>query len=593
MDEEVKTEIPVEETTVEQKEVVEEKAATVMKVPVDENKEEESAEDLASYKLKDVVNSDDEKVKSIIDKQKEYLLNKAKESDLDWSTVELEEDGLTPKITEEDKAIYAAATDDVFDADTLNVFISTAKQNIDSYLEMKSTIDAGLADEDDLEYFEALSKMSEDAKIVLAMIQKGARDLIKDLNDNKVTESVIKGATLKTIRDFIVSKYKLTGAPDRFDMKEMSKYDRTSDIESRILKNLFPSTMIYESIHRDRVFFTKEPRNYSIFSRNYFENHSQYFIYGLQTYLNAVSKDNPNNIDMTKIIYRDFRVLDFVNPLVTYGLAKLNHPIGVSMKFEQSSLDSMEKVLNPSGIYDTEVKKVVEKVDEVIASFSDPDIIEWNVNNAFDIVIADKTWSTFSEEDKANVDDYQKFISALTGKFPEVDGLRIIPWGKIYSFMEKYQNYADFLSIKKIIEDSEIPVDQKRAKIFVTIMNIAKRFFIWKYADIIDDLYIAIKEAVPKSTRDFMFGAVVNNIALQHNLAFKSEFDPAVNVAGEQLYELAKKTFGNVDYQIMVGDEKNDILLKNVNLVDARRVYWNLTVDILDYINDSLKICKI
>ena len=181
----------------------------------------------------------------------------------------------------------------------------------------------------------------------------------------------------------------------------------------------------------------------------------------------------------------------------------------------------------------------------------------------------------------------------MTGKFPEVDGLRIIPWGKIYSFMEKYQNYADFLSIKKIIEDSEIPVDQKRAKIFVTIMNIAKRFFIWKYADIIDDLYIAIKEAVPKSTRDFMFGAVVNNIALQHNLAFKSEFDPAVNVAGEQLYELAKKTFGSVDYQIMVGDEKNDILLKNVNLVDARRVYWNLTVDILDYINDSLKIRKI
>jgi hypothetical protein len=129
MEDEVKTEeTPSADTTVTnvpemEKEVKSEETAavdaTVMDVPVDETSEE-SAEDLASYKLKDVVSGDDEKVKKIIADQKEYLLQKAKESDLNWDEIEIDEDGHTPKITEEDKAIYAAATDDIFDKETLD-----------------------------------------------------------------------------------------------------------------------------------------------------------------------------------------------------------------------------------------------------------------------------------------------------------------------------------------------------------------------------------------------------------------------------------------------------------------------------------------
>ena len=228
MEEEVKTEetAPVD--------------ATVMDVPVDEYNFKESAEDLASYKLKDIVSGDDDKVKKIIADQREYLLQKAKESDLNWDEIEIDEDGHTPKITDEDKAIYAAATDDIFDAETLDVFISSATANIDSYIEMKGAIDAGVADEDDLEYFETVSKMYEDSRVVLAMIQKGARDLVKELNENQVTESVIKGATLKTIRDFIVSKYRYTGIPNNCALKDISKYDRTKEIEDNILKTMFP-----------------------------------------------------------------------------------------------------------------------------------------------------------------------------------------------------------------------------------------------------------------------------------------------------------------------------------------------------------------
>ena len=572
MEEEVKTEetAPVE--------------ATVMDVPVDEYNFKESAEDLASYKLKDIVSGDDEKVKKIIADQREYLLQKAKESDLNWDEIEIDEDGHTPKITDEDKAIYAAATDDIFDAETLDVFISSATANIDSYIEMKSAIDAGVADEDDLEYFETVSKMYEDSRVVLAMIQKGARDLVKELNENQVTESVIKGATLKTIRDFIVSKYRYTGMPNNCAPKDFSKYDRTKEIEDNILKTMFPVVLLSESIHRDMVKFKKSPTNNGILSPEYFADHSKWFVFGLQTYLTAVSKDNPNNIDMTKVIYRDFRALDFINPVVTYALAYTKHPIGVAMKFEESSLDSMKNTLNPNDMFAGELKGIVSVVDESINALINN--LESNITRAKNIVLEDKIWSELSAEEKEKFDDYTSFITVISNKFPQIDGLRISPWGKVFSFMEKYQNYIDFKTLSE--EKDKVSEEEFKSKAFIIVMNIAKRFFIWKYADIIDDINTSIKESVPKHSRDFMFGAVINSIVLQHNLAFKTPFDPATNAAGDQLYELAEKTFSPVDYKLLIGDKKNDILLRDVNLCESRRAYLKLTAYILEFIRDSL-----
>ena len=572
MEEEVKTEetAPVE--------------ATVMDVPVDEYNFKESAEDLASYKLKDIVSGDDEKVKKIIADQREYLLQKAKESDLNWDEIEIDEDGHTPKITDEDKAIYAAATDDIFDAETLDVFISSATANIDSYIEMKSAIDAGVADEDDLEYFETVSKMYEDSRVVLAMIQKGARDLVKELNENQVTESVIKGATLKTIRDFIVSKYRYTGIPNNCAPKDFSKYDRTKEIEDNILKTMFPVVLLSESIHRDAVKFKKSPTNNGILSPEYFADHSKWFVFGLQTYLTAVSKDNPNNIDMTKVIYRDFRALDFINPVVTYALAYTKHPIGVAMKFEESSLDSMKNTLNPNDMFVDDMTGLVRAVDETVNTLLNN--LESNISRAKNIVLEDKIWSELSAEEKEKFDDYSAFIAVISNKFPQIDGLRISPWGKVFSFMEKYQNYTDFKTLSE--EKDKVSEEEFKSKAFIIVMNIAKRFFIWKYADIIDDINTSIKESVPKHSRDFMFGAVINSIVLQHNLAFKTPFDPATNAAGDQLYELAEKTFSPVDYKLLIGDKKNDILLRDVNLCESRRAYLKLTAYILEFIRDSL-----
>ena len=572
MEEEVKTEetAPVE--------------ATVMDVPVDEYNFKESAEDLANYKLKDIVSGDDDKVKKIIDDQKEYLLQKAKESDLNWDEIEIDEDGHTPKITDEDKAIYAAATDDIFDAETLDVFISSATANIDSYIEMKSAIDAGVADEDDLEYFETVSKMYEDSRVVLAMIQKGARDLVKELNENQVTESVIKGATLKTIRDFIVSKYRYTGIPNNCAPKDFSKYDRTKEIEDNILKTMFPVVLLSESIHRDMVKFKKSPTNNGILSPEYFADHSKWFVFGLQTYLTAVSKDNPNNIDMTKVIYRDFRALDFINPVVTYALAYTKHPIGVAMKFEESSLDSMKNTPNPNDMFVDDMTGLVSAVDETVNTLLNN--LESNISRAKNIVLEDKIWSELSAEEKEKFDDYSAFIAVISNKFPQIDGLRISPWGKVFSFMEKYQNYTDFKTLSE--EKDKVSEEEFKSKAFIIVMNIAKRFFIWKYADIIDDINTSIKESVPKHSRDFMFGAVINSIVLQHNLAFKTPFDPATNAAGDQLYELAEKTFSPVDYKLLIGDKKNDILLRDVNLCESRRAYLKLTAHILEFIRDSL-----
>lgn len=571
MEEEVKTE---ETATVD---------ATVMDVPVDETSEE-SAEDLASYKLKDVVSSDDEKVKKIIDAQKEYLLQKAKESDLNWDEIEIDEDGFTPKITEEDKAIYAAATDDVFDKETLDVFISSAVANIESYIEMKGAIDAGIADEDDLEYFETVSKMYEDSRVVLAMIQKGARDLVKELNENQVTESVIKGATLKTIRDFIVSKYRYSGMPNNCPPKDVSKYDRLHAIECNILKQMFPVVLLRESIYRDAIKFSESPTNRSMLSPEYFANHSKWFVFGLQTYLNAVAKDNPNNIDMTKVIYRDFRALDFINPVISYALAYTKHPIGVAMKFEESSLESMKNTLNPNDMFADDLKYLTSFVDETIDAIVNN--LESNITRAKTVVTEDKIWSELSSEEKDKFDDYSAFIAVISEKFPQIDGLRISPWGKVFSFMEKYQSYTDFKTL--IEEKNNVSEEEFRSKAFIVIMNIAKRFFIWKYADIIDDISTSIKESVPKHSRDFMFGAVINSIVLQHNLAFKTPFDPATNATGDQLYELAEKTFSPVDYKLLIGDKNTDILLRDVDLCDARRAYLKLTENILSFIRDSL-----
>ena len=114
--------------------------------------------------------------------------------------------------------------------------------------------------------------------------------------------------------------------------------------------------------------------------------------------------------------------------------------------------------------------------------------------------------------------------------------------------------------------------------------------------EIVDIDEFVTHEVSAKDSRSFVFGILMNNLVLQHDLGYKTNLitdskdengtEVPGNYKGEKLYDLAKDTFGKDQFDYFVVDKKDDILLKDVDLFDTRFEYASIVADAVDFFNN-------
>jgi hypothetical protein len=549
--------------------------------------------DISTEESVKIYSPNDEKIKKISDEQKEYLLKRAKECEIEWDKVDFEEDGITPKVTKEEIEIFAAIASEFFDYDTISIYIDQSKFAIDEYLEIKQIVDSGEADDDTLDHYKLCCEGYEDARIVLAMLQQESRKLETEFKESKIAEDFLKSITLKTLRDYMVERFKLNKSWYNPENKPMSELDSTKEIEESMMKNLYVTTMFSKMIER-YSYKSKNSLQYNIHGEKFLSDSNKYFITGLQSYLNNLtSKDN---IDIKTVITRDFRTLDFINATVLYPLIYHGDGIVSEMSLSAEDKELFVKKLDPNGYFTTEdADKIYDKsyklITEIIDSLMDVSNVERVLQITRDIVKHDPMHNKIFKSVDIDIDNYTAYISQIAKFFPTIEDLKVMNWGKVYTYMNKYETYITYVKLYNVISDPSHSEVEKRRAGFNTLKSVLGTLYMTMYGEYITTLNDYIKENVySKEPRSTIFGITVRNMIMQHELGFKAEFIPNDNDSGEKLYETAKKSFGK-DYDTIIGTEQDDILLKNVNLTSVRKNYVCTLNDMLELIkNDYLNI---
>lgn len=563
-----------------------ENETTVKEVDLpEENKDDISVEESISMKR---VNPESEEVKKITDEQKDYLLKRAKESNIDWDKVEFEEDGLTPSVTDEEKKIFAAITSEFFDYETIELYIEQANFAIADYKEMKAHIDSGMADETDLEHYKFTTQGYEDARIVLAMLQQESRKLEKEFKESKIAEDFIKGITLKTLRDFVVDKYKLTDSWYNPENKPAEELDTTKEIEESIMNNMFVTTLLRQMVKRYRI-KSKHSQLYNIFGEKVINDTNHHFIEGLQSYINNLPSHD--NVDVKTVITRDFKCLDFINATVLYPLIYFNDPIINEMPLTAEEKELFVTKLDPKGYYSLDdSEKVYEKLYKSINNVLDKLVDVSNVERILAITNSIvKTNKLYKEISATGIDleDYPKYIAEIAKRFPAVNGVKLMNWGSVYEYMNKYETYITYAKLYAVITDSSRSEVEKRRAAFNTLKSVLGQWYMCLFGEIVTCIDDHITEVIwSKEPRKTTFAMVLKNLILQHELGYKADFIPNEDSTGEKLYEKAKTVFGS-DYDYMIGTEKDDILLKHVDLTNVRKEYVKVLIDMVDTIYEN------
>lgn len=561
----------------------------------------EDAEAIEKIDIKPTISPDDEKFKVIEDSQKEYLLKRAKEADINWDEVEFAEDGITPLVTEEQLKIYAAVSNDVITPDFLDVYIEQCHNFISDYLYQKNMAEQGMLDEDDLEYYEHVTKGYEDSRIVLAMLQIESKKIEAEFVRDKIAEKHIKSVTLASLRDFIVEKFRYTKNWNNPDKTPLDQLDKTEEIEDNILKNLYVTPLINGYIELMKQKSLGNPKLYNFFVPEAFSTKHNVMISGLQSYLNNI--EDKTNVDVGAILKRDFGAMNFIRAVISAMLVVNDDKFVAKLDVEGEHIENLKRKLNPDNtlaagpeaplnimyskfnaildmLMDDSKGKVTKLLDNIISA------IEYNLkrNPAYHKMVE------VNGVDKVNLKDYKETILMVSELFPQVEEVRIMKWGKYYSFLKQYEQYTTFVQYKDCLAVGDTEENNIRTAAINLLSSVATELFNLIYGDFIDDLNIFVRSNVyAKVARQTVFGLIMNNLIMQHELGFKTDInfgteEEPSNISGDGLYEFAKKVFG-ASYEYLVIEKEGDILLKDVDLLSVRESYVNTCINLLDFLS--------
>lgn len=545
-------------------------------------------EDSSDLNNEEIIESHKDKTldtETIKQEQKDYMLKLAKESNIDWNTIEFEEDGVTPKVTSENCNIFNAVVSEYFDTASMDTYIGMARDAIDDYKNMKKLVDSGEADNDDLEYFKSCSIGYEDSRLVLAMIQQESKKLEKEFSESKVAEKYIKAVTLKTLHDYIINEYKLTDSWFNPENKPIEELDKTKEIENDLMKFMYITPLFKQQIKRYFVKSMSCPA-FNIFSHSFINRSEDRFVLALQKYISYI--ETKENLDVSVLIKRDFQIFDFFTTVIRYALYNAKDPSIETV--DEKELSILSEKLDPEKIITSKSDNIYVKISNVINKIVDSLM---NIANVERITHIAKTIFTedhlFSKviPNASNIDDYKNIIIKISESFPEVQSANLGKWGDHYVFMNKYENYYTYKSLCDIIADDSKTEIEKRKACINTIISIVHAMYMFTFSETILNLSEFIKyELNAKDTRTTMFATVINNLMLQHNFGYKASFT-SENCKDDKLYDLAKDFFKD-QYEMFIGDKTDDILLKEVDLSNVRESYADVVNDMLELLNNNI-----
>lgn len=575
-----------------------------------ENVEKAEASDITPAETVENAKKD---VKTIDEDHKKYLIERAKEAKIDWDTIEFEDaEKQIPLLTDEDRNFFISIAEGYFDRELLDLYIDESIGTIRQYFEIKAIVDSGDADEADMAYYEELSKGFQDAKIVLASIQVESRQLAKSFKESKVSEDFIKAITLKSLHDFLVKRFRLTDTwknhSKKFSEEELKNISREKLIEDNILNKMYVTTMFNEYVYRYAVkqnYHNDKTKN--VLSPQFYEDSIDLFINALKEHINHV-KDK-SNIDLAGLIDRDFKYMEFIKAPIVYALIKHGDPVGEL----SSDKELLSTKLNPGEKFNDKFDKLYEVTLKLQKLLNDSKYVDELYDDYLDMIITDKIYASVIGPEIGSLQyaDYKAVITSITQHMPDIEGTDIREWSKWYKFMRKYEIFYSIYSLKNYTPE-EMPEGekekyneagisfQKEKLIFNVIMGMVKEFYDYLYSNMIVDVTEFIKyQLSDKSVRPFLFEVIMNSLGLQHHLGYISTLeldhepkdendDGKGSTSGEKIYDFAKSQMGEKQFDYFIVDKENDILLKDVDLLETRGFYIDIATDAVELLISAL-----
>lgn len=568
---------------------------TVIELPVPETEKDPSVEEVdktineataeETFDIKPTLSADSEQVKKVAEEQKEYLLKRAKEANIDVDKLEYEEDGVTPKVTDEMLELFAIYSNGIFDKEFFQIYIDQAKSIIDQYKDFKSMVDRGLTDEDDMEYYSGLAKGYEEARLIIGLVQTEYTKMCKDFEENKVFETQSKAITLSLLRDYFVNEFRLVDSwlhPVHIDPspKELAKFDRTKELEDSIRKRMFVAPIFREYAHK-MLIRCKANRSLNSFEKKFTDSNFESLIYGLNSYIK--NSGETHDIDLKTIITRDMNNMNFIKAILTTMFIYNNDEFIKDINVSEESLNTLKKKMNPNDVYTKTEENIFTELYKNFATIEQYFTDKTFITRLFIIVSKNVTSDKIFKIVGIDLNEsYEKFIIKFSEKLPDITGTSIIRWGQFYSYLKKYEFYHSVKLLKEYIEGEEKNEKTGETLLIDCISTYLVEYLNMIYGKLLSDLDVFIKENVYSAPmRQTMFAMLTNNILMQHELGFKCDFNPETESSGDGLYELAQKVFGE-QYKFIIVDKEKDILLKDVNLTETRKHYFDVVNELME-----------
>lgn len=533
----------------------------------------------------------DKKMKKSFDKQTDEIAEKFKEDieKIEWDKIVYEDEAkLIPLVTQDDIDIFTSITSEFVGDMDISSWISIAKEELKEYQEMKSReleLDA-----DELKYMINMEETVKSSKELLALIQVDAKNLSKDFEENKIAETAIKAATVKTLRDFILKRYPIVNEKDNFINK----------IENDINKHMYVIPTFKRLI--DREYRRINSKEYNRFSSSVIGDDALFYTQAISTYVKMLGADAVN-IDLSALIAKDFEFMNFFVITVLYSVYKSAKPDFVLKNIkniDDKTLESLNKTMDLNGHFTSmengpfkQINESVEKLSVLLHDVNNIDKIIKNIDIALNSDKNFRFWKknveeSIKQENKDNKELYTSILSKLVENIPTIENDKIGSWVRYYRTIRILNLYLTFSDLKSLLLSTDINVttDVVDSAVFNVVMHLVKREYDHNFSKLVVDLNIFINDTINSAdSRDIFFKTSMNFLNVIHSFGFKSYYTEE----DKDIYKLAKEKMGDKLFASTIVDENDDIVLKDVDLTSTKNEYYNLVLEVLNNLIKSIE----
>ena len=523
---------------------------------------------------------------------KEYLEKHSKEAEIDWDKIEFEDEEKNfPKISKEELDVFCTISEGFIDREAVETYIRIAHADIENYLEVKKLVDSGEATEDDKEYYDSLSKSKENSRIILASIQQDGRKLDKEFKESRIAEDLIKAITLKACSDYIVKKYRLNNSW-RPCSDERHNINNTEFIRDELLNKMYIAPLFHNIIERDRI-KSEVSLKYNLFGSKFYNSHLDDFVEAVRIYIRQGKLDF-DKLTIEKVLSSDMKTFEFMRLPMVWALKQFNTSIQSVKEWEMTSDEeqAISSRMNPNNLFDTELKELAKWIDDAIDLLLKPSVTKNGMKLAMDIIQKDPFTKKITTDSNYDWSNSEKVMMDIAELIPEnVTKQNFSEWAVIYKYLQKYERYFLFYKLDVTNKSDEFDADKKRVNTFNVLCGLVEDYYMFMVGELITSMNSFLYEAgYNGETQNIMFSTVMSNFICQHELGYRQKLiteGEEQNVSGEGLYNLAEDLLKD-KFTYIIGNKNDDILLKNVNLIETRRTYIKDCTELIQFIYYNL-----